>query len=77
MRFDTVSEYSKFRGKIFPETNKGTSWALGLEKCIIYIKHVFEAVIFYSNVTAEPDPSQPDHMTTKETFKTDKCYCSV
>ena len=65
MRFDTVSKYSKFRGKIFAETNKGTPWALGWKNAL-YIKHVFEAVIFYSHLIAEPDPKQPDHMTTKD-----------
>ena len=66
------SKYSKFRDKIFAETNKGIPWAVGLEKCIIRKARFW--VIVYSNVITEPDPRQPDHMTNKETLKTDKCY---
>ena len=46
----------------------------GVRKNALYVTHLFEALIFYSNVIAEPDPRQPDHMTNKETWKTDKCY---
>ena len=51
MRFDSVSKYSKFRGKFCRNKPRNTT-----SPGVIRIKHVFEAVIFYSNVIAEPDP---------------------
>ena len=69
MRFDSVSKYSKFRGKFCRNKPRNTT-----SPGVIRINHVFEAVIFYSNVIAEPDPRQLDHMKNKKTLKTDKYY---
>ena len=60
MGFDTVSTYRRFRGKIFAETNKGTPWALGLEKCIIRKARFWKSSsLFKCDYGAWPQTTRP------------------